>query len=170
LPRRDGGAISLAVAVRPDQLARFSVECNHRSTRAGRRVEHAVDGERRPFELVLGTRAEVVGLETPRHFEVLEVARVDLIERRVLRPANIRGVVRPVAVLRARHRTRLTRGRRGPERQSSRNSFAGVPMSTNMKFAWPSVGFMPRSLNHLVTKSRTCLLRFRSFVVKLASC
>src|SRR5439155_10849914 len=49
LARRDGGAISLAVAVRPDQLARFSVECDLRSTRSGRRVAHAVDGELRPF-------------------------------------------------------------------------------------------------------------------------
>src|SRR5439155_180575 len=57
---------------------------------------------RRPFELVLGTRAEVVGLEPPRHLELVEVGGVDLIERRVLRAAHIGGVVRPVAFLRAR--------------------------------------------------------------------
>ena len=54
-------------------------------------------------------------------------------------------------------------------RQASRNAFAGVPMFTNMKFAWQSVGFMPRSVNHFVTISRTALLRLRSLVVKLAS-
>ena len=55
-------------------------------------------------------------------------------------------------------------------RQASRNAFAGVPMFTNMKLAWQSVGFMPRSANHFVTMSRTALLRLRSLVVKLASC
>src|SRR5262249_677811 len=55
-------------------------------------------------------------------------------------------------------------------RQASRNAFAGDPMLTNMKLAWQSVGFMPRSANHFVTMSRTALLRLRSFAVKLASC
>ena len=40
-------------------------------------------------------------------------------------------------------------------------------MLTNMKLAWQSVGFMPRSLNHFVTMSRTALLRLRSLAVKL---
>ena len=30
---------------------------------------------RRAFQLVLGARAEVVGLEAPRHFELVEVGR-----------------------------------------------------------------------------------------------
>src|SRR5262245_38569048 len=55
-------------------------------------------------------------------------------------------------------------------RQASRNALAGVPVLTNMKFAWQSVGFMPRSANHFVTMSRTALLRLRSLAVKLASC
>jgi len=54
-------------------------------------------------------------------------------------------------------------------RHASRNALAGVPMFTNMKLAWQSVGFMPRSANHLVAMSRTALLRLRSLVVKLAS-
>src|SRR5215831_2688129 len=37
-------------------------------------------------------------------------------------------------------------------RHASRNPFAGVLMLTNMKLAWQSVGFMPRSVNHLVVK------------------
>ena len=41
-------------------------------------------------------------------------------------------------------------------------------MLTNMKFAWQSVGFMPRSANHFIEKSRTALLRVRSLAVKLA--
>src|SRR5207253_9725589 len=54
-------------------------------------------------------------------------------------------------------------------RHAVRNSAADDPMLTNMKFAWQSVGFMPRSLNHLLANSRTALLRLRSFSVKLAS-
>ena len=50
-------------------------------------------------------------------------------------------------------------------RHASRNSFAGRPMLTNMKFACESVGFMPRSANHFIVKSRTALLRARSAVM-----
>ena len=103
LARRDRGAVALAVAVRPDQLAGPAVERDDRAARAGGGVEHAFDRERRAFELELGARAEVVGLEPPRDFELVEVGGVDLIERRVLRAAHVGGVVRPVAVLRARH-------------------------------------------------------------------
>ena len=49
------------------------------------RVQHALDHERRPFELVLGERAEVVGLEAPGDFQLAEVGGVDLIQRRVPR-------------------------------------------------------------------------------------
>ena len=43
-------------------------------------------------------------------------------------------------------------------------------MFTNMKFACDAAGFMPRSANHFIAKSRTSLLRARSLVRKLASC
>src|SRR5207237_4644931 len=43
LARRDRGAIALAVAVRPDQLAGPPVDREDRSPRAGRRVQHAAD-------------------------------------------------------------------------------------------------------------------------------
>ena len=43
-------------------------------------------------------------------------------------------------------------------------------MFTNMKLACESAGFMPRSANHFIVKSRTSLLRARSLVMKLASC
>ncbi len=54
-------------------------------------------------------------------------------------------------------------------RQASRNARAGVPMLTNMKLACASVGFMPRSLNHFETMSRTALLRIRSFLLNAPS-
>src|SRR6187200_396402 len=55
-------------------------------------------------------------------------------------------------------------------RHASRNAFAGRPMFTNMKFACASVGFIPRSANHFIVKSRTSLLRARSLAVKDPSC
>jgi hypothetical protein len=91
--------------VRPDQLAGAAVERDDRPPRAAGRVQHAVDGEGRAFELELGTRSEHVGLEPPRDLEALKVRGVDLIERRVLRAAQIRGVMRPVTA-RDRRRTR----------------------------------------------------------------
>ncbi len=109
LARRDRGAVAFAVAVRPDQLAGPAVERDHRAARAGGGVEHAFDRQRRAFELELGAGAEVVGLEAPRDFELIEVAAVDLIERRILGAAHVGGVVRPVAVLRAGHARRSAR-------------------------------------------------------------
>jgi hypothetical protein len=65
--------------VRPDQLAGLAVERDDRTARAAGCVEDAVDGERRTFELVLRTRPETVGLESPGHLELV-VGAVDLIE------------------------------------------------------------------------------------------
>ena len=74
LARRDRGAVAFAVAVRPDQLAGSAVERDDRSARAGGGVEDALDRQRRAFELELGAGAEVVGLEPPGDFELVEVA------------------------------------------------------------------------------------------------
>ncbi len=81
LARRDGGAVAFPIAVRPDQLAGAAVDRHDRAARARRAVEDAFDRERRAFELELRPRAEVVRLEAPRDFELVEVARRDLIER-----------------------------------------------------------------------------------------
>ena len=81
LTRRNTGAPSLTHAVRPHQLAGFSVERDDGASGAAGGIQHAVDGERRSLQLVLRTRSEAVGLEAPRHFERAEVGGVDLIER-----------------------------------------------------------------------------------------
>src|SRR5262245_57523183 len=86
-PDSDRGALALAQAVRPDHFAGLSVERDDGSARAAGRVEHALDGERRAFELVLRTRPEVVRLVAPGHLELVEVRPVDLIERRIARSA-----------------------------------------------------------------------------------
>ena len=82
LARRHLRAPALVHAVHPLQLAGLRVERHDRAARAAGRVEHALDHQRRAFELVLGTRAEVVGLEAPGDFELVEVGGVDLIEGR----------------------------------------------------------------------------------------
>ena len=85
------------LAVDPQQLAGRRVERDDRAARAGGRVEHAVDHQRRAFELVLGARAEVVGLEPPGDSSVLKLRRDDLIERRVVMVAQVAGVMTPLA-------------------------------------------------------------------------
>jgi len=82
----------------PNQLAGVGFERDYRSSGTCGRVEHAVYHERRAFELELGPRAEVVGLEAPCDFQLVEVLGVDLIERRVSRPCKITSVVRPFSV------------------------------------------------------------------------
>ena len=107
LARRAGGARALGLGVHPAQLAGRRVERDHRAPRAGRRVEHAADHQRRAFELVLGPRAEAVGLEAPGDFERVEVAGVDLVERRIVLVAQVAGIRPPLAARRPR---RLLRG------------------------------------------------------------
>jgi hypothetical protein len=53
-------------------------------------------------------RFRIVGLEAPRHLELVEVRRVDLIERRVLGATNVRRVVEPVPILRRWETRRLS--------------------------------------------------------------
>ena len=96
-PRRRLAARSLVEAVGPQQLARAGVERRHRAARAGRRVDDAVHHQRRRLELVLGDRAEIVRLEPPGDLQLVEVPRVDLVERGVARMAEVAAVRRPLA-------------------------------------------------------------------------
>ena len=109
LPRRCRAALTFVLAVHPQQLAGGRVECDDGPPGAGGRVDDAVDHQRRRFELVLGSWAQVVGLEPPGDIEFAEVARVDLIERRIPRVAQVGAVGRPLAISGARlagHRQR----------------------------------------------------------------
>jgi hypothetical protein len=67
--------------VHPQQLAGGRVERDDRAPRAGREVQHALDHQRRRLQLIFRTGAEPIGLEAERDFELVEIARVDLIER-----------------------------------------------------------------------------------------
>ena len=53
-----------------------------RPTGTRSRVQSAANHERRGLEIELEARTEVIGLEPPGHFELAEVGRGDLIERR----------------------------------------------------------------------------------------
>jgi hypothetical protein len=53
---------------------------------------------RSSFEFKLRTRTEGIGLEPPSYFEFVEVARIDLIERRVTVIAEITGVGGPFPI------------------------------------------------------------------------
>ena len=100
LTRRRLGALALALAVHPHQLAGRRVECHDRAARPGRRIHDALDHQRRRLELVLRPWSEALGLEAPGDFQLAEVVGVDLIERRVARVAEVGAVGRPLAVLR----------------------------------------------------------------------
>ena len=54
----------------PDQFAGLCIQRDHGAARAGRGVDHALDHQRRAFQLVFGPRAEIVGLESPGDFEL----------------------------------------------------------------------------------------------------
>jgi hypothetical protein len=51
-----------------------------------------------PSSFKLRTRAEGIGFEPPSYFEFVEVARIDLIERRVTVIAEIAGVGGPFPI------------------------------------------------------------------------
>src|SRR5438552_3906377 len=76
----------------PEQLARSRIERNYAAPRSGRRVHHAIDHQRRSFQLEFGAIPDVVGLEAPSDFETAEVGAVDLVERPVPAAREIRRV------------------------------------------------------------------------------
>ena len=97
LTRRRLAALPLVLAVHPQQLAGGRVERDDGAARAGGRVENAVDHQRRPLQIELGTRSEEIRLEAPGDLEGLEVVLVNLIERRVTRARQIAAVGPPFA-------------------------------------------------------------------------
>ena len=76
------------------------VERHRGAARAGGGEQAAVHHQRRALKLELGPRPEVLGLEAEGELQLAEVARVDLIERRVARAREVGAVGRPFADLR----------------------------------------------------------------------
>jgi hypothetical protein len=85
LARRNLAALPFVETMNPEQLAVAGIERDDGATRARRGVDDAVDHQRRRLKIELAIRAEAVGLETPGDLETVEVAGIDLIERRVAR-------------------------------------------------------------------------------------
>src|SRR5688572_25863685 len=100
----------------PQQFAGGGIERHGGAAFAGGGVEHAVHEQGSGLEIEIGTRAEIIRLEPPRHLERLEVGAVDLIERRVAGGTEIAAPRAPFtvgsAVLRADY------GRRGNNESS----------------------------------------------------
>src|SRR5262245_8124039 len=84
-----------------------SVERDDGAARAGGRVQHTANHQRRALELELWPRSERIRLEAPGNLERVEVARSDLIERRVPRSSRIASVARPLALGRRERRACL---------------------------------------------------------------
>src|SRR5689334_2177297 len=101
LARRGLAAGAFELLVHPEEFARRGIERDHGATRAGGHVDDAVDHQRRRLVVVLGPSAQLIGLEAPRDFELVEVVLGDLIERRVPRVPKIAAVGGPFAILRA---------------------------------------------------------------------
>ena len=81
LARGDGAAASFIFAVDPQQLAGGGIERDHSAARAGGGIDHALGHQGRAFHVELGAGAEVLGLESPGHLELVEIVAVNLIER-----------------------------------------------------------------------------------------
>src|SRR5262249_17067604 len=94
------------------------VQRDGRGARARRAVNDAVDHERGRLELVLGPRSELIGLESPGDFQLAEIRRVDLGERRIAGAADVASVAAPFATLRPRLRRERRRGDEDDQRQN----------------------------------------------------
>ena len=73
--RRPLGALAFVEAEHPLHLAGSRVERHHRAASPAGAVEHTVDHERRRLEVEFRLWSEIVGLEAPGHFQLVEIAR-----------------------------------------------------------------------------------------------
>src|SRR5882762_7205764 len=83
LPWSCAAAFSFMLTVDPKQFTGGRVKSDDRAARSSSGVQNAVHHERRAFEFVLQPVAEIIGLDAPRNFKIIEVAGVDLIQRPV---------------------------------------------------------------------------------------
>ena len=102
LARRRLGAFAFHFAVHPLELAGRRIQRHDRAPRAAGGIQHAFHHQRRGLKLEFRQRTEMIGLESPGDFELVEVIGVDLIERRVARAPQIAAVGSPLAVGRTR--------------------------------------------------------------------
>ena len=96
VPGRVLAARALVLGVHPEHLSGGRVECDGRAPRAGRRVEHAVNQQRSGRIERVRTRAQEVGLQSPRDLQRVEVVLRDLVGWRVAMAREIAAVGRPL--------------------------------------------------------------------------
>ena len=140
---------ALVEAVHPQVLAGGCVGRDHRAAGAGGGVDDPADHQRRRLEVVLGLGAEVVGLQPPHQLELLEVAAIDLIERRVARVRLVAAVVAPLSALGAGlppGRRRGQQGRGDETRDAPAPGAVPIPLrSRETTVAWDHVCKTPRA-------------------------
>ena len=83
------------LAVHPQHFAVVGVEGDDGAPHAGRRVQHAIDEQRRGRIQRVGARAEEVGLQPPGDLQLAEVVLRDLVGGRVAVARQVAAVGRP---------------------------------------------------------------------------
>jgi hypothetical protein len=98
LARRIGGAGAFVHAVDPDQFAIGGIDADHVAARPGGAIEPALDQQRRALKNEFGAPAQIVGLELPGHFQLVEVGGIDLVQRLVAVIGEIAAIAGPVGI------------------------------------------------------------------------
>ncbi|CUS46044.1 hypothetical protein MGWOODY_Smn2499 [hydrothermal vent metagenome] len=98
LARRILRALALVDPVHPQHLASGSVERDAVAARAGCQEQASLHEQGCRLELIFLAGAERVGLETPGDFQIVEVGRVDLVERGVARIRLVGGIMAPLGI------------------------------------------------------------------------
>src|SRR5882762_9490501 len=98
LPGSRAAAFSFMLTVDPKQSAGGRVKSDDRAPRSSGGVQNAVHHERRAFEFVLWPVAEIIGLDAPGNFKIIEVVGVDLVERPIASSRQVSAVGRPLGV------------------------------------------------------------------------
>ncbi len=101
LPHRVLPPLGGGLPERPERFAGCRVDRDDGAPLPGHAVQSAVDVDRSRAEDVVGRGSKVVALPYPGDLELLEVGRVDLVERRVVRTPGVTAPVAPLTVLRA---------------------------------------------------------------------
>ena len=96
LARRRSTAFALVEPMHPEQFACLGIERDYGTSRAGRRVEHAIHHQGRGLEVTLGPRTEVIGVESPGQVQIAEIFCRDLVERRVALVGEVAAIRRPL--------------------------------------------------------------------------
>jgi hypothetical protein len=120
--------------VHPQHLARRGIERDDGAARAGGRIDHPVDHQRRGLEVELGLRPHGVGLEAPGDLQLVEVVTVDLFEGPVAATGVIAPVGRPLVAGRSARPLSdegvVHRGQNDDYREEGRDKHAGVAASS----------------------------------------